>query len=117
MTEAPDLSAAPLAVYVDDERPDRVVFEQRPKSEVRIQPLADGRQVVVQDGDLDPVAGPEGVERLAGQEAVPLDPVDLQVDAVGGLVGDAPPDELAAHIRAEPAKWRKVIQAGNISLK
>jgi signal transduction histidine kinase len=43
MTEAADLTSAPLVLYVDDERPNRVVFEQSLKSEFRIKTVGDGR--------------------------------------------------------------------------
>lgn len=46
MTEAADLSSAPLVLYVDDERPNRIVFEQSFKSEFRIKTISDGRSAL-----------------------------------------------------------------------
>ncbi len=42
MTEVADLTSAPLVVYVDDERPNRIVFEQSLKSMFRIKTVGDG---------------------------------------------------------------------------
>ena len=45
-------------------------------------------------GDLDPGAGLQRLERLAGQQAVVVDDRRREVDAVVGHVGVAPLDEL-----------------------
>ena len=46
MTEVADLSSAPLVLYVDDERPNRIVFEQSLKTEFRIKTVGDGRSAL-----------------------------------------------------------------------
>ena len=43
-------------------------------------------------------ARPQGVDRLAGEQAIVLDPLGLEVHAVGGLVGDAVLDEASDEI-------------------
>ena len=48
---------------------------------------------------LDPGPGAQRVEALAGQQPVAVDAVDRQVDAVGGLVGDAPVHEVRRSAR------------------
>jgi len=43
MAESKDLSNAPLVLYVDDERPNRIVFEQSVKTEFRIKTAPDAK--------------------------------------------------------------------------
>ncbi len=43
MSEPKDLSNAPLVLYVDDERPNRIVFEQNHKTEFRIKSAPDAK--------------------------------------------------------------------------
>lgn len=43
MSEVKDLSGAPLVLYVDDERPNRIVFEASLKSEFRIKSVPDAK--------------------------------------------------------------------------
>jgi two-component system, response regulator PhcR len=46
MSDVKDLSAAPLVLYVDDERPNRIVFEASLKTEFRIKSVADARSAL-----------------------------------------------------------------------
>lgn len=46
MTEAPKTTSAPLVLYVDDERPNRIVFEQSLKQEFRIATMPDARSAL-----------------------------------------------------------------------
>jgi signal transduction histidine kinase len=46
MPEFKDLSHAPLVVYVDDERPNRIVFEQSLKAEFRIKTVGDAKSAL-----------------------------------------------------------------------
>lgn len=46
MTEAPNTTSAPLVLYVDDERPNRIVFEQSLKHEFRIKTMPDAKSAL-----------------------------------------------------------------------
>jgi signal transduction histidine kinase len=46
MSEVTDLSSAPLVVYVDDERPNRIVFEASLKTEFRIKSVPDAKSAL-----------------------------------------------------------------------
>jgi DNA-binding NtrC family response regulator len=46
MSEAKDLSTAPLVLYVDDERPNRIVFEASLKTEFRIKSVPDAKSAL-----------------------------------------------------------------------
>ena len=46
MPDSGELASAPLVLYVDDERPNRIVFEQSLKSEFRIKTVADAKSAL-----------------------------------------------------------------------
>jgi signal transduction histidine kinase len=54
MAEPKDLSTAPLVLYVDDERPNRIVFEQSLKSEFRIKSAPDAKTALDMLGTEEP---------------------------------------------------------------
>lgn len=81
--------SAPLVVYVDDERPNRIVFEQNLKTEFRIKTVPDAQAAL----------------ELLGQEEVAVLVSDIRMPEVGGL------ELLRIAKELHPATLRMVITA------
>ena len=63
---------------------------------------------------LDPGAGPQRLDRLAGEQPVVVDPAGLEVHAVGGLVGHAAVDEVGDQLdhAVDVARWHADRRSG-----